>query len=247
MTPASAPEPGAGADETDEAARRLRTAFTEAARGVTPGPLPLAAVRREGRARRRRRATALATGAALVATALPLLAVRVLTDPTSAPVATPPRPSSPPASREPSPSARPAAPPTAVSPGERVDAGKGWTLWLTEDGKHTSGTDGEEDFRPIGTGNLDTSVPGVTHQSVTGTQGGFHSGLFYGTRNAARLELTDGRGTRIPGTLVELPGRPGWGGWYAHTPPAEDGGHPGYAVTLYDTQGNAVATLRAAP
>ncbi|WP_236246316.1 hypothetical protein [Streptomyces sp. CC210A] len=245
MTPSSAAEPGAGADGTDEAARRLRAAFAEAAHGVSPGPLPLAAVRREGRARQRRRATALATGAALVATVLPLLVVRALTDPAPAPVATPPRPSSPPASQEPSPGTPPAAPPTVVSPGERVDAGKGWTLWLTEDGKHTSDTDGEEDFRPITTANLDTSAPGVTHQSVTGAQGGFHSGLFYGTRSAARLELTDGRGTKVPGTLVELPGRPGWGGWYAHTPPAADGDRTGFAVTLYDTQGVPVATLQA--
>ncbi|MFV2120213.1 hypothetical protein ACE14D_17935, partial [Streptomyces sp. Act-28] len=119
-----------------------------------------------------------------------------------------------------------------VRPGERVDAGRGYTLWLTPDGKHWSGPDGFENFRSVVDGNIDRSRPGISHQSEGDGSGVFHSGVYYGTEDAARVELVAADGTRTPASLVELPGEPGWGAWYAHTPPSGGTGGPG--VALYD-------------
>ncbi|MFG2713575.1 hypothetical protein ACGFX2_23885 [Streptomyces goshikiensis] len=130
-----------------------------------------------------------------------------------------------------------------VLPGERVAAGRGWTLWLTRDGKHWSGPDGYENFRSVTDGNLDLSQPGVSHQSESDADGAFHSGVYYGTRGAARVELTDRAGKKTTASLLELPGRPGWGAWYAHTAPAERTG--ALRVALYDRTGRLLAELPA--
>ncbi len=39
---------------------------------------------------------------------------------------------------------------------------------------------------------------------------------------------------------MELPGKPGWGAWYATTPTKAGDGH---AVTLYDRHGRVLAEL----
>ncbi|MFE7514181.1 hypothetical protein ACFU8I_23580 [Streptomyces sp. NPDC057540] len=234
MNPTPLPEPGPSA--SGPADGDVRAAFTRAALDVTPGPVPLAAVRRAGRARRRRRTAGLSAlsvlgAAAAVAAVVALVPVR----------SSPPEP------------VRVAAPPTAVRPtqapdrirtvrpGERVDAGQGYTVWLTGDGKHWKGPDGLENFRGVTDGNIDRSRPDVTYQSEGGPQGAFHSGLYYGTAAAGRVELTTGPGGRtVLATLLELPGRPGWGVWYARTGP---GGGGVTAVTLYDRAGARLAVL----
>ncbi|MEU3480137.1 hypothetical protein ACI2LO_09595 [Streptomyces sp. NPDC033754] len=128
-----------------------------------------------------------------------------------------------------------------VRPGERVDAGKGWTVWLTRQGKYWSGPDGFENFRSVVDGNIDRSRPGVSHQSEGDQNGAFHSGLYYGTRDAGRVELTDADGRKTAATLVALPGRSDWGVWYVHTGPSE--GSP--TVALYDRSGKLLADLPA--
>ncbi|MEU3821740.1 hypothetical protein AB0E74_19290 [Streptomyces sp. NPDC030392] len=135
--------------------------------------------------------------------------------------------------------------PTVVRPGERVDAGGGWTLWLTRDGKHWAGPDGYENFRSVTDGNIDLGRPGVSHQSEGDATGVFHSGVYYGTKKAARVELVAADGTRTRAALVELPGKPGWGAWYLSTPPATDPG--GIGVALYDRTGRLLAELPARP
>ncbi|MER7832435.1 hypothetical protein [Streptomyces sp. NPDC095602] len=135
--------------------------------------------------------------------------------------------------------------PTVVRPGERVDAGGGWTLWLTRDGKHWAGPDGYENFRSVTDGNIDLGHPGVSHQSEGDATGVFHSGVYYGTKKAARVELVAADGTRTRAALVELPGKPGWGAWYVSTPPATDPG--GIGVALYDRTGRLLAELPARP
>jgi hypothetical protein len=138
----------------------------------------------------------------------------------------------------------PAAAPTrirTVRSGERVDAGQGYTVWLTEDGKHWAGPDGFENFRSVVDGNIDRSHPGVSHQSEGSEAGVFHSGLYYGTRKAGRVELTDAEGHKTVATLVALPGRSDWGVWYAHTGPSKDSP----AVALYDRAGKLLADLPA--
>ncbi|MDV5146589.1 hypothetical protein R1T08_20945 [Streptomyces sp. SBC-4] len=128
-----------------------------------------------------------------------------------------------------------------VRPGERVDAGQGWTVWLTREGKHWSGPDGYENFRSVVDGNIDRTRPGVSHQSEGNENGAFHSGLYYGTRKAGRVELTDADGRKTVATLVALPGRSDWGVWYVHTGPTQ--GSP--AVALYDRAGKLLADLPA--
>lgn len=153
---------------------------------------------------------------------------------TAAPAPTAPEPTTPalPAAKGPSAQVR------TVAPGERVHAGHGVRLWLTEEGKHWSTPGGGENFRSVTDGNLDLTSPGVTHQSEGGTKRVFHSGVHYGTEDAARVEIGN-----TAAALLELPGSPGWGVWYATTPSADPG------VTLYDGAGRVLARLpgRAAP
>ncbi|WP_395361279.1 hypothetical protein ACHGLA_16490 [Streptomyces sp. YH02] len=133
-------------------------------------------------------------------------------------------------------------PVVTVRPGQRVDAGGGFTVWLTRDGKHWTGPDGYENFRSVVDGNIDRSQPGVSHQSEGDATGAFHSGLYYGTRKAGRVELSDAEGHKTVATLIALPGRPDWGVWYAHTGPDGNGGSS-LGVTLYDREGKLLAEL----
>ncbi|MCX4545938.1 hypothetical protein [Streptomyces sp. NBC_01565] len=237
--------------ESDLEAAWVRAVFAEAAQDVAPGPVPLADVRRRGRARRVRRSAALAGLGVVSAAAVAVVAVASVTlvlSPSDArqpsvavrpslpaPLPTP----SPSASISPSASSPPAVePPRTVRPDERVDAGRGWTVWLTAQGKYWTGPDDHQNFRSVTDGNLDLTRPGVSHQSEGDATGVFHSGVYYGP-GAARVELTDSAGTKTDATLLQLPGRPGWGVWYAHTRPPSDG----LAVTLYDAAGKALTDL----
>ncbi|MFB8083555.1 MULTISPECIES: hypothetical protein [unclassified Streptomyces] len=149
-----------------------------------------------------------------------------------------------PAKVTPAKAAAPAAKPVrTVRPGQRVDAGRGFTVWLTRDGKHWTGPDGYENFRSVVDGNIDRSEPGVSHQSEGDATGVFHSGLYYGTRKAGRVELSDDEGHKTVATLIALPGRPDWGVWYAHTGPADGNGGSSLGVTLYDRAGRPLAEL----
>ncbi|MFD0367139.1 hypothetical protein [Streptomyces sp. NPDC127114] len=252
--PGTEPDPLQGSDPDVDG--RLRAVFAEAAHDVTPNPVPLAAVRRQGRAHRRRRAVTLAalavlsvSGAATVAE-LSLPADRAVT-------LAPPVPTAPPASLAPS-----ARTPAAVAPsradapevtevrvvrsGERVDAGRGWTVWLTAEGKHWTGPDGYENSRSVTDGNIDTAQPGVSYQKEGDAKGAFHSGLYYGTRSVGRVELREADGRTVLARLLELPGRPGWGVWYVYTPVATGSGEqdPGTAdLYLYDRSGRRLAGL----
>lgn len=137
------------------------------------------------------------------------------------------------------PAAKPTSPVRVVASGERVDAGGGFTLWLTAEGKHWLSPDGTENFRSVVDGNIDLSRPGVSHQSEGDPTETFHSGLFYGTKRAGQVVLTDADGRETSATLLELPGRPGWGVWYAHRAGSADG----VGVALYDRNGRLLAEL----
>ncbi|WP_066945210.1 hypothetical protein [Streptomyces lushanensis] len=139
-----------------------------------------------------------------------------------------------------------------VAPGQRVKAAPGVRMWLTKEGKHWS-IDGFEQFRSVVDGNIDTSRPGIGRQSEEAGDLYFHSGVYYGTRNAARVEITLRTGRVVPASMIELPGKPGWGAWYAGTelpPAADDGEGPNQPrdylshITLYDTTGRALAVNR---
>ncbi|MFC9258878.1 hypothetical protein ACFT25_03445 [Streptomyces hydrogenans] len=104
-----------------------------------------------------------------------------------------------------------------VRQGLRVDAGGGYTLWLTREGKHWTGPDGFEQFRSVVDGNLDLTRPALSHQG----EGTFHSGIYGGPEAPGRVDVTDAEGRVTRATLLQLPGRPGWGVWYAHTAPSD--------------------------
>ncbi|WP_406059523.1 hypothetical protein OG462_20445 [Streptomyces sp. NBC_01077] len=251
--PAAGPGPGLEGEQSAPTAAPgetdVRAAFARAAFDVTPGPLPLEAVRRAGRARRRRRTTAL-SALSVLAVATAVVAVVALTpvrpSPSpSAPVAVPPTtvPTTAPVARASDPPPPESTPIRIVASGERVNAGKGWRIWLTGEGKHWLGPDGYENVRSVSDGNIDLSAPGISHQSEGGAKGAFHSGLYYGTRTAGRVELRNAEGRGIVATLLELPGKPGWGVWYAQTGPGEGEVSP----ALYDRAGKLLAELPLAP
>ncbi|SPF01614.1 hypothetical protein [Streptomyces sp. MA5143a] len=257
---------GAGADGGDAAAetgRRLREVFAEAAYDIAPPPLPLEAIRRDGRRRLlRRRAAVLSTGCGLLLLPLLVLAfrpdgpaesVRPMAPPASAPVAT----RSSPAPSEPPPSGPPAGNVRVLAPGERVTAEDGSEFWLTREGKHwvtpepEPGVTPMEEFRSVVDGNLDTSEPGVSLQG-SGTAGGGYlvSGLFYGVRTAAaRVEIRAYDGTAINGTVLRLRGNTSWGVWYGRVKVPEETARsldfedPVHKVTVYDRDDEVIAEM----
>ncbi|MEE1758146.1 MULTISPECIES: hypothetical protein [unclassified Streptomyces] len=243
--------------DAGETGRRLRAAFAEAAYGLTPPPVPLEAIEREGRSRRRlRRAAALSTGCGLLL--LPLVTVLALRPDGSS---TTVQPMAPP---DPRPSASASSTPTrlttpgagqvrVVAPGEKLHIGDGTRMWLTEEGKYgdTPGVSEVPEFRSVVDGNLDTSTPGASVQETArGPEQSFLTGLYYGGRTVAagvRIELYDGR--TLDGTVVRLAGNEEWGGWYVLADVEEGVSNPGHMrgitrkVTVYDKDGGVVASL----
>jgi hypothetical protein len=138
------------------------------------------------------------------------------------------------------------AKPRVVQPGEHVVAAPGFELWLTEEGKYWTTPDyPEPQFRSVVDGNIDLSQPGVTMQS-TGTADGryYLSGVYYGGRGTASHVVVETEAGPVRGKLIELPGRPGWGAWYATTTaPSGSGSDFLGTVTVYDTKGRVYAQL----
>ncbi|MBW8703447.1 hypothetical protein MBT84_28020 [Streptomyces sp. MBT84] len=238
--PGTEAEPGTEHADTG----RLREALAEAAYDITPSHLPLAAVERRGRRiRRRRGATVIAAGCGLLLVSLALVTLRG-TSPDTEPI-------TPPAASTPAPSASSAAPapaPRIVAPGEQVAAAPGFRLWLTAEGEHwTVPTFPEPQFRSVVDGNIDPNTPGVSLQSETNTNRAYLSGLYYGGKGtASTVEIQTQTGT-VHGKLIELPGHPGWGVWYAttHLEPDDDPVDFVSQVTVHDTEGRIYARLKA--
>ncbi|MGA5439661.1 hypothetical protein ACPCKW_09040 [Streptomyces griseoincarnatus] len=230
-------DPGAERDAGPAETGRLREALAAAAYDVTPSRVPLAAVERRGRMiRRRRRATVLGAGCAAL---LAPLAFVTLHGPDDGDRATRPAAT---VSASPAPSASPtvsAPTPRIVDPGERVTVAPGFVLWLTEEGKHWTTPDvpEEDQFRSVVDGNIDRTRPGVSLQ-IEGTDGRvLASGVYYGGEGTASVVEVASEDGPVRGKLLELPGRPGWGVWYAVA-------HSGVeTVTVRDTEGRVYATL----
>ncbi|MGA5415247.1 hypothetical protein [Streptomyces pseudogriseolus] len=220
---------------------RLREALAAAAYDVTPSRAPLAAVERRGRLlRRRRRTTVLGAGCAVLLASLAFVTLHGpddgdrVTRP-AATVSASPRPS-------PSPSA-PAPTPRIVAPDERVTAAPGFVLWLTEEGKHWTTPDMPEgQFRSVTDGNIDRMQPGVSVQAEGTRDRMLLSGLYYGGEGTASYVEIATEGGPVRGTLLELPGRPGWGVWYAVAGTADWG-----TVTVRDTEGRVYASQPGMP
>ncbi|WP_149829502.1 hypothetical protein [Streptomyces tailanensis] len=242
--------------------QRLREAFAEVAYDVTPPPVPLAAIERDGRRRRlRRRAAVLSSGCGLLLLPFVMLALRPdgpseSVEPMSPPATS--REATHSASPSPSPSsAPPAGKVHVVEPGERVTVEGGTELWLTAEGKHWEdppvepGDPGLEEFRSVVDGNLDTSEPGVSMQgSGSATAGYTVHGLFYGVRSAAtRVEVKAYDGEITAGTVLRLKGNTSWGVYSAHVKVPEelarslDFKDPVRKVTIYDAADQVIAEM----
>ncbi|MBT3164648.1 hypothetical protein HTV80_16245 [Streptomyces sp. Vc74B-19] len=239
-------EPDAGPAETG----RLREALAAAAYGVTPSRAPLADVERRGRTiRRRRRTTVLGAGCGLLLVPLAFVVVHGPDDDadrTTRPAAT--VSASPTPTPSPTASQRTPAPtPRVVAPGERVTAAPGFVLWLTKEGKHWTTPDMPEfpQFRSVVDGNIDRSTPGVSVQSYGDRSREYLSGLYYGGEGTASVVEVGTADGVVRGHLLELPGRPGWGVWYAVTDDVRRDDDDPFAsmpsVTVRDTEGRVYA------
>jgi hypothetical protein len=217
--------------------RRLQEAFTEAARGITPSPVPLTAILRDGRTRKRRRAAALTLCCGLVLALSAAAAIR-LSAPDGTGTPTVPAVSVAPAT------AAPAL--RVVAPGEQVEVMPGVRVWLTAQGKHSSTPDKQDEFRSAGNGNLAAGDASSQSEGVAGRM--FLSGLYLGEGDPARVEIVTLHGT-VSGHLLTLAGHPGWGMWYADggssTPHSTNPDGPFrsevHQVTVYDTAGKVIA------
>ncbi|MGQ5577046.1 hypothetical protein [Streptomyces sp. ECR3.8] len=136
--------------------------------------------------------------------------------------------------------------PRIVQPGERVTGAPGFELWLTPEGKHWTTPDMPEgQFRSVVDGNVDLSSPGVSVQSEGTPERVYLSGLYYGGKGtASSVELRTAAGT-LQGELIELPGRPGWGAWYAVAEPVPNDGSWSFVskVTVRNTKGKVYASI----
>ncbi|ULR52033.1 hypothetical protein [Streptomyces deccanensis] len=144
--------------------------------------------------------------------------------------------------------ARKAPTPRIVQPGEHVVAAPGFEFWLTEEGKHWMEPDLPDfpQFRSVVDGNIDRSRPGVSLQASAFEGRYYLSGVYYGGKGtASRVAVRTSTGT-VHGKLLELPGKPGWGVWYAiaDLPAADDGEEFLRGVTVLDTKGGVYSQLR---
>ncbi|MFI9616847.1 hypothetical protein ACIHCM_35090 [Streptomyces sp. NPDC052023] len=214
-------------------AERLHDAFSEVADAVTPSPVPLAAIERAGRARRRRRAAGLAIGCCLLLAPLTFVTARAVLPDHSPPERT-------------EVASRPTQSDTSaedtvrvVVPGERVDAGAGVELWLTGEGKHWSTPEMDYQFRSVVDGNIDLGTPGIGLMTEPLGDRYFLSGIYVTKHSTVRVVVDTSDG-KVAASVVRLAGKPGWGVWYTDAPLHDN--LTINSVTLYDKQGEEVAT-----
>ncbi|QYX78727.1 hypothetical protein K1J60_21300 [Streptomyces akebiae] len=144
--------------------------------------------------------------------------------------------------------ARKAPTPRIVQAGEHVVAAPGFEFWMTEEGKHWLEPDLPDfpQFRSVVDGNIDRSRPGVSLQASAFEGRYYLSGVYYGGKGtASRVAVRTSTGT-VHGQLIELPGKPGWGVWYAiaDLPAVDDGQEFLRGVTVLDTKGGVYSQLR---
>ncbi|WP_411092829.1 hypothetical protein [Streptomyces sp. 049-1] len=100
-----------------------------------------------------------------------------------------------------------------VAPGERVQAGAGVELWLTEEGKHWSTPEMEHQFRSVVDGNIDLRTPGIGLTAEIVGDRYFLSGIHVTKHRSVRVVVHTSDG-EVTASVLRLPGRPGWGVWY---------------------------------
>ncbi|MFB9349333.1 hypothetical protein ACFFUA_18005 [Streptomyces heliomycini] len=127
-----------------------------------------------------------------------------------------------------------------VAPGERVRAGAGVELWLTEEGKHWSTPEMDHQFRSVVGRDAGPRHPTVGLMTETVGDRCFLSGLYTGTVDVGRVVVDTGDG-EVTASVVRLPGEPDWGVWYADVPLHENLTVDG--VALHDRHGRKIASL----
>ncbi|MEU7378614.1 hypothetical protein AB0A91_01110 [Streptomyces sp. NPDC042207] len=147
------------------------------------------------------------------------------------------------------PTAKKTAPtPRVVAPGEHVTAAPGFELWLTAEGKYwtTPSMPDEPQFRSVVDGNIDRSTPGVSMQAEGDRSRVYLSGVYYGGKGTASSVEVDTADGTVRGKLIELPGKPGWGAWYAVAEVKPGSGSWDYVsrITVHDTKGKIYAQLK---
>lgn len=206
----------------------LGDAFASVRDAAPRTPVPLAAIEREGRARRRRRRiTALLAGCLLVLGPLGYAGLRLAgrSSPGSAT----------------SGGTGPAGAVRVVAAGERVRPLSGAELWLTKDGAHWSAPKGGGEFLPVA--GLSSDTPTVTLRLEVLDGRLLLSGIHHGGGAAARVEVETASG-RVRGTVLTLAGSPGWDVWYATAPfvvPRDKRTPQVSRVTVYDADGRVLA------
>jgi len=228
MTPGTETEP-----LTDTDTERLRGYFADVARDVTPSPVPLAAIRRAGRARRRRGA-GLAVCCGLALAALTFTAVQLVSPARPRFVTVP--------------ADRPAGPAEVVPGGTSLLLPSGVKVEL--DGTGGLGMIGSTSEMEDRTGES-TAIgpPGFSVQfnstSVAGKR--YLTGFYFdGTRSAARIEITTTQGT-FAGQLLHVAGKP-QGLWYAQAGTGPLDTTPWSSlkeITVYDAAGHVTDRLTA--
>lgn len=181
---------------------RLRAVLTRAAEDISPSPLPLAAIERAGRTRRRVRTAGTAIGSAVLVT--PVIAVAMhlgsaLPSPWH-------RHGNPPAATGNGATGVPAA--RVVAAGERVDVGPGLSVWLTGKGKYVSSPSEGTQFTPKVDGD---QTGGVNLQAGQVSGKWFVSGVYLGQGTASRVEFRTVDGRVVAGHVLQLAGDRTWG------------------------------------
>ncbi|MEW2166993.1 hypothetical protein AB0912_28940 [Streptomyces sp. NPDC007084] len=138
--------------------------------------------------------------------------------------------------------------PRIVAPGQRVRLSDGSRIWLSPEGKHwTTPDDPDPQFRSVVDGNIDLGTPGVSLQAQGLEDHYLLSGLYYGGKGtASRVTVHTTTAGAVQGRLLELPGSPGWGVWYAIAALPKGGGEDGpefHDVVVRDTEGRVYARL----
>ena len=122
-----------------------------------------------------------------------------------------------------------------AAPGERVDMGHGWTVWLRGTAVCRSmtelGAPGDR-FLPFGCrSTTDGNIGGINLQSAGGPEGAMYTGVL--PWDTARVDIVLG-GQRHTADLVQFEELPGWTVYYLWA----DGSHANPGVFAYDAKGN---------
>ncbi|NYI04521.1 hypothetical protein [Allostreptomyces psammosilenae] len=232
-----------GWEEDERTGWALREALTA---DLPVGPPPLREMLVRGRVvRRRRRALLGVVVGASAALVLGFTGTLVLSgqDPAesvvvpAAPASSPP----PPAGEETS-----AGLPRVVRPGERIEAGGGFLVWLTAQDEHVI-VDPEmpelEQGRKITDGNVPEDTIGL--RSFARPDGTLFTGAYRGDGDLHRVTLAS-QGVTVEAQVITLPGAPGWAAYHVYSdqlPPPGTDPDARVTVTAYAADGSVLATF----